>query len=42
MNMKSSERSREWMKRLPEVVETLNNEVIRLTRKKPVDVIRDC
>ena len=41
MNMTSSERSREWAKRLPEVVEALNNEVTRLTGKKPVDVIKE-
>lgn len=34
MNMKSSEGSREWVKRLPEVV-------TRLTGKKPVDGIRE-
>ena len=39
--MKSSERSREWVKRLPEVVKALNNEVTRLTGKKPVDAIRE-
>ena len=39
MNMKSSERSREWVKRLPEVVKVLNNEVTRLTGKKPVGAI---
>ena len=37
--MKSSERNREWMNRLPEVVTALNNEVTYLTGKKPVDVI---
>ena len=41
MNMESSERSREWVKRLPEVVKALNNEVTRLTGKKPVDAIRE-
>ena len=41
MNMKSSERSREWVKRLPEVVKALNNEVTRFTGKKPVDAIRE-
>ena len=39
--MKSSERSREWVKRLPEVVKALNNGVTRLTGKKPVDAISD-
>ena len=40
-NMKSFERSREWVKRLPEVVKALNNEVTRLARKKPVDAVRE-
>ena len=39
--MKSSRRSREWVKRLPEVMEALNNEVTRLTGKKPFDAIRE-
>ena len=38
--MQSGGRSREWVKRLPAVVEALNNEVTRLTGKKPVDAIR--
>lgn len=38
--MSSGERSREWVKRLPAVVAALNNEVTRLTGKKPVDAIR--
>ena len=45
MNMKSSERSREWVKRpsgrLPEVKRALNNEVTRLTGKRPVDAIKE-
>ena len=41
MNMKSYERSREWVKRLPEVVRALNNELTRLTGKRPVDAIRE-
>ena len=41
MNMKSSERSKELMKRLLGVVETLNNEVTRLTEKKLVDAITE-
>jgi len=41
MNMKSSERSREWVKRLPEVMRALNNEVTRLTGKRPVDAIKE-
>ena len=39
--MKSSERDREWVQRLPEVVRALNSEVTRLTGKKPVDAIRE-
>ena len=31
MNMKSSERSGEWVKRLPEVMKAMNNEVTHLT-----------
>jgi hypothetical protein len=41
MNFKSSERSLEWVKRLPEVVEALNSEVTRLTGKKPIDAIKE-
>jgi len=41
MNMNSSERSRELVKRLPEVVKALNNEVTRLTGKRPVDDIKE-
>ena len=37
---KSGEHSREWVNRLPAVVAALNNEVTRLTGKKPVDTIR--
>ena len=40
MNLKSSERSTEWIRRLPEVVSALNSEVTRLTGKKPVNVIK--
>lgn len=36
MNFQSAERSREWVKRLPKVVLTLNGEKTRLTGKKPV------
>ena len=38
--MSSGERSREWVTRLPAVVAALNNELTRLTGKKPVDAIR--
>ena len=41
MNLKSGERSREWVKRLPEVVKALNNETTRLTGKKPIDAIKE-
>ena len=41
MNMKSGERSREWVKRLPEVVKALNSETTRLTGKKPIDAIKE-
>ena len=40
MTFKSSERSTEWMKRVPEVVSALNSEVTRLAGKKPVNVIK--
>ena len=43
MNMKNSDkiRSTEWVKRLPEVVAALNNEVTRLTGKKPAEAIKE-
>ena len=42
MNMKQSdERSTEWVKRLPEVVSALNNEVTRLIGKKPSEAIKE-
>ena len=41
MNMKSGERSTEWVKRLPEVVSALNREKTRLMEKKPVDAIKE-
>ena len=37
---KSGERSREWVNRLPAVVAALNNEVTRLTGKKPAGAIK--
>ena len=40
MNMPSG-RSTAWMKRLPDVVSALNNEVTRLTGKKPSQAIKD-
>ena len=40
MNLKSGKRSREWVKRLPEVVSALNREKTRLTEKKSVDSIK--
>ena len=36
----SNQRSTEWVKRLPEVVSALNNEVTRLTGKKPAEAIK--
>ena len=42
MNMKNSDkRSTEWVKRLPEVVSALNNEVTQLTGKKPAEAIKE-
>ena len=41
MNLKSGERSTEWVKRLPEVVSALNREKTRLTEKRPVDAIKE-
>ena len=41
MNLKSGERSTEWVKRLPEVVSALNHEKTRLTEKRPVDAIKE-
>ena len=42
MNMKNSnQRSTEWVKRLPEVVSALNNEVTRLIGKKPAEAIKE-
>ena len=41
MNMKNSnQKSTEWVKRLPEVVSALNNEVTRLTGKNPAEAIK--
>ena len=44
MNMKQThagQRSTEWVKRLPSVVSALNNEVTRLTGKKPAEAIKE-
>ena len=44
MNMKDThagQRSTEWVKRLPSVVSALNNEVTRLTGKKPAQAIKE-
>ena len=42
MNMKNSnQRSTEWVKRLPEVVSALNNEVTRLVGKKTAEAIKE-
>ena len=41
MLLPSGQRSTAWVKRLPNVVSALNNEVIRLTGKKPADAIKN-
>ena len=41
MNLRSGERSTEWVKRLPEVVSALNHEKTRLTGRRPVDSIKE-
>ena len=41
MNLKSGERSTEWVKRLPEVVSALNREKTRLKGRRPVDAIKE-
>ena len=41
MNLKSGERSTEWVKRLPEVVSALNHEKTRLTGRRPGDAIKE-
>ena len=42
INMKqSNQRSTKWVKRLPEVVSALNNEVTRLTAKKLAEAIKE-
>ena len=41
MRLTSGKRSTEWVKRLPDVVPALNNEVTRLTRKKPTQAIKE-
>jgi hypothetical protein len=40
MRLRAGERSTEWVARLPAVVLALNNEVTRLTGKKPSDAIK--
>ena len=40
-NNNNNKRSTEWVKRLPEVVSALNNEVPRLTGKKPAEAIKE-
>ena len=40
MRLPSGQRSTEWVKRLP-VVSALNNEVTRLTDKKPTQAIKE-
>ncbi|KAL9988588.1 hypothetical protein ACROYT_G003047 [Oculina patagonica] len=41
MNLPSGQRSTAWVKRLPEVVTALNNEVTSLTGKKPAAAIKE-
>ena len=41
VEMTSAERSTEWVKRLPDVVNALNNEVTRLTGKRPAAAIKE-
>ena len=41
MRLPSGKRSTEWVKRLPAVVFALNNEVTRLTGKKPTQAIKE-
>ena len=42
MNMKQSgQRSTKWVKRIPSVVSALNNDVTRLTGKKPGEAIKE-
>ena len=41
MRLTSGKRSTEWVKRLLEVVSALNNEVTRLTGKKPTQAIKE-
>ena len=41
MRLPEGQRSTAWVKRLPEVVLALNNEVTSLTGKKPSDVIKE-
>ena len=41
MRLPSGKKSTEWVKRLPEVVFALNNEVTKLTGKKPAQAIKE-
>ena len=41
MRKPEGQRSTEWVKRLPAVVSALNNEVTRLTDKKPAEAIKE-
>ena len=41
MRLPEGQRSTEWVKRLPAVVSALNNEVTRLTGKKPAEAIKE-
>ena len=40
MSSDDNERSREWVKRLPAVLKSMNNEVTRLTGKEPQEVLK--
>ena len=40
MSSDDNERSREWVERLPAVLKSMNNEVTRLTRKEPQEVLK--
>ena len=41
MRLPSDKRATEWVKRLPDVVSALNNEVTRLIGKKPAEAIKE-
>ena len=41
MRLPEGQQSKEWIKKLPAAVSALNNEVMRLIRKKPAEVIKE-